>query len=257
MCLFEGHRHLIPSIELSKPELHGKRLHSQVESRGLEIADVFLVAATDRVTLAPNNPSSSDNQSSREIFCRGLDYLGAAGARHLTQLPGVLFPDLGFERSFEGALTELAWRADKAAKHGICFAVEPHADSIIDTPEAALRLVRAAGRLTYTLDYTHFIKAGFTDAEVEPLLEYASHFHIRGAHKGRLQAQFKSNRIDYARALKQLTSLRYAGYHAIEYVWIDWENCNECDNLSEIILFRDFLKSLVPVFGQPQESNQL
>ena len=30
----------------------------------------------------------------------------------------------------------------------------------------------------------------------------------------------------------------------IEYVWIDWEHCNECDNLSETILFRDFFRSL-------------
>jgi NAD(P)-dependent dehydrogenase (short-subunit alcohol dehydrogenase family) len=28
----------------------------------------------------------------------------------------------------------------------------------------------------------------------------------------------------------------------IEYVWIDWEHCNEVDNVSETILFRDFLR---------------
>jgi len=27
-------------------------------------------------------------------------------------------------------------------------------------------------------------------------------------------------------------------------VWIDWEHCNECDNLSETILFRNFFRSL-------------
>jgi len=31
----------------------------------------------------------------------------------------------------------------------------------------------------------------------------------------------------------------YKGWVGIEYVWIDWEHCNECDNLSETILFRD------------------
>ena len=30
------------------------------------------------------------------------------------------------------------------------------------------------------------------------------------------------------------------GYVGIEYVWIDWEHCNEVDNLSETILWRDF-----------------
>jgi hypothetical protein len=29
----------------------------------------------------------------------------------------------------------------------------------------------------------------------------------------------------------------------VEYVWIDWERCNECDNLSETILFRDYLRT--------------
>ena len=31
----------------------------------------------------------------------------------------------------------------------------------------------------------------------------------------------------------------FADEIGIEYVWIDWEHCNECDNLSETILFRD------------------
>ena len=36
----------------------------------------------------------------------------------------------------------------------------------------------------------------------------------------------------------------YSGYVGIEYVWIDWEHCNECDNISETIQFRDLFKSL-------------
>ncbi len=35
----------------------------------------------------------------------------------------------------------------------------------------------------------------------------------------------------------------YRGYVGIEYVWIDWEHCNEVDNLSETILLRDFLRA--------------
>jgi hypothetical protein len=33
------------------------------------------------------------------------------------------------------------------------------------------------------------------------------------------------------------------GYLGIEYVWIDWEHCNEVDNLSETIRFRGFFRS--------------
>jgi hypothetical protein len=59
-----------------------------------------------------------------------------------------------------------------------------------------------------------------------------------------LQESFASNTIDYARVYAAMQETDYAGWIGIEYVWIDWEHCNECDNLSETILFRDFLRAL-------------
>ena len=102
---------------------------------------------------------------------------------------------------------------------------------------------RRSPDLTLTLDYTHFTRAGMPDDEVlQPLLPFASHFHVRGARTGRLQAAFKDNAIDYRRVVDGLRAAGYAGWLGVEYVWIDWEHCNECDNLSETILFRDFLE---------------
>ena len=56
---------------------------------------------------------------------------------------------------------------------------------------------------------------------------------------------FKDNVIDYGRVLDVLHARSYAGWLGVEYVWIDWERCNECDNLSETILFRDFLRNAI------------
>jgi sugar phosphate isomerase/epimerase len=97
--------------------------------------------------------------------------------------------------------------------------------------------------LTLTLDYTHFTRSGVPDREVEPLVQHASHFHARGACRGRLQASFKGNTINYARILHAMWKANYKGYLGVEYVWIDWEHCNEVDNLSETIQFRDFLRT--------------
>jgi hypothetical protein len=36
----------------------------------------------------------------------------------------------------------------------------------------------------------------------------------------------------------------YQGWIGIEYIWLDWEHCNECDTLSETIRFRDFFRQL-------------
>ena len=74
-------------------------------------------------------------------------------------------------------------------------------------------------------------------------MKYASHFHVRGAKPGRLQVNFKQNVIDYAAVLSAMKRSGYAGFLGIEYIWMDWEQCNESDNVSETIQFRDFLRA--------------
>ena len=87
-------------------------------------------------------------------------------------------------------------------------------------------------------------RIGLPDAEVEPLVEHASHFHARGGRRGRLQERFARNTIDYGRIVDVMGQTGYRGWLGIEYVWIDWEHCNECDNLPETIHLRDFFRSL-------------
>ena len=70
---------------------------------------------------------------------------------------------------------------------------------------------------------------------------YASHFHARGGYKNRLQAKFEDNVVDYPRVLRAMRDHSYAGYVGVEYVWTEWERCNEVDNISETILMRDHL----------------
>jgi hypothetical protein len=56
---------------------------------------------------------------------------------------------------------------------------------------------------------------------VEPLVAHASHFHARGARRGRLQSSFQQNRIDYARVLRAMQKVKYQGYVGVEFVWVD------------------------------------
>jgi sugar phosphate isomerase/epimerase len=121
--------------------------------------------------------------------------------------------------------------------------VEAHVGSVAPSPREALRLVQQVPGLTLTLDYTHFTRRGVPDSAIEPLVPFASHFHARGARKGRLQAPLKHNTIDYARILRAMKASGYRGFVGLEYVWIDWEHCNEVDNLSETVLLRDFFRS--------------
>ena len=155
------------------------------------------------------------------------------------------FQDEPYEASFARAVEELGWRVDRARTYGIVFGVEAHVGSLVPDPALAGRLVQNVPGLTLTLDYTHFTRLGMPDSAVEPLIQYAGHFHARGAREGRLQDSFARNTIDYGRIYQAMLETGYSGWIGIEYVWIDWEQCNENDNLSETIRFRDYFRSLI------------
>ena len=66
----------------------------------------------------------------------------------------------------------------------------------------------------------------------------------RGASRGRLRTPFKENTIDYRRMITRMQEIGYAGYFAIEYVWIDWQDCNRTENTCETIQFRDLARAV-------------
>jgi sugar phosphate isomerase/epimerase len=241
--LFEGRSHLQPSQVFQDLSGSARALARKLGDRGLELADVFLQTAPDFESLAPNHPDASRRRQARDWFERAVAYTIEAGGRHLSALPGIDFEGTPRDESLSRCRDELAWRCETARGQGITFSVEAHVGSIAPTPAEADELVRSVPGLTLTLDYTHFTREGARDADIEPLIAHASHFHARGARPGRLQASFKENAIDYGRVVDVMRDVGYRGFVGVEYVWIDWEHCNEVDNVSETILMRDHLRS--------------
>jgi sugar phosphate isomerase/epimerase len=243
--LFEGRSHLHPSKEFRAATRSGARLGRKLAARGLKCADVFLQMDTSFVSYAVNHPEAARRRRARDWFLRTLDYAEGCGTRHVTTLPGVYFPGEPAAASWNRCREELAWRTTEAKRRRLTFGIEAHVGSLVPNPRAALRLVRGVPGLTLTLDYTHFTRRGLPDSATEPLVAFASHFHARGARRGRLQTSLERNTIDYARVLRAMRRTGYRGYVGVEYVWIDWEHCNEVDNLSETIRLRDFLREQI------------
>jgi sugar phosphate isomerase/epimerase len=241
--MFEGRSHLWPSREFADLNNSAATLQTKLANRGLKAADVFLQLDPDFIPYAINHPESARRRHARDVFQRTLEYANRLGSPHVTTLPGVYFDGEPQSDSWQRSQEELAWRIEAARQHNLTFSVEAHVGSLAPNPSEANRMVEGVPGLTLTLDYTHFTRIGLPDSEIEPLVRHATHFHVRGARKDRLQASFKDNTIDYARVLSAMRATGYGGYLGIEYVWIDWEHCNESDNLSETILFRDYLRT--------------
>jgi sugar phosphate isomerase/epimerase len=240
--LFENRSHLQPSAVFADVQGTAANLRRELEARELEPADVFLQLALDFESCAINHPDESVRDNAREAFAETLEFAAILGARHVTILPGVLFPDAGLDASLSRSSEELTARIQSADRKGLTLGVEPHIGSLTEDPRTVLRLLDMTPGLTLTLDYTHFTKQGIADERIEPLLRYASHFHARGARPGRAQASVTDNTIDYPRVIGNLHECGYSGYIGIEYVWTEWEHMNEVDNVSESIRLRDVIR---------------
>ena len=240
--LFENRSHLQPSAFFANLAENSKILRMKLDDSGLKAADIFLQCDADFFPMASNHPDAGVREKARRWFLDSLEMCLICGAEHTTGLPGVFFEQEPADVSYGRCCEELAWRTEKAGEMGITFSIEPHIGSIVSDPKSAEKLVEDVPGLTLTLDYTHFMRIGMADREVEPLVRHATHFHVRGAAKGRLQTAFKDNMIDYRRILEVMDDTGYSGYLGIEYIWMDWEKCNEVDNVAEVIQFRDYLK---------------
>jgi len=229
---------VLGNVSASAREL--RRLYGE---RGLEFADVYLIPATDFHTLACNHPEAAERKRSRELFLKSLELTAQLEGKHMTGLPGVHWEQEAWDDSFARSSAELAWRVEQAREQGIVYSIEAHLGSLLLTPAQARQMVDATPGLTLTLDYGHFTYQGMPDAQVEPLVAHASHFHARCSCPGRLQAPMSMNTNDFCRILKVMDAQGYAGYLGIEYVWIEWDHCQDVDNLSETILLRDLLLS--------------
>jgi sugar phosphate isomerase/epimerase len=240
--LFGGGAQLSPEKVVTNVPESARELSKEIADKGLVLADVFLIPGTFDV-LAANHPNASERNKSRELFKRCLEFARLCGSRHLTALPGICWHGESPEASFSRSCEELSWRVAEAAAADVKFSIEPHLESIVETPEATLQLIEQTPGLTITLDYTHFTYQGMPDGRIEQLLRHASHFHARGAAPHRLQMPVKQNVIDYVGVVQAMGHTGYRGFVGVEYCWDEWKQCNEVDVLSETILMRDLLRS--------------
>lgn len=247
--LFSGNSHVDPDRVLNDIPSEARELGRRVADRGLAIADMFLTPGKDFETLAPNHPDPGERRRSRNVFERALEFTVAAGARHMTALPGAVFPAASLQENLDLCAEELSWRALEAAKAGVIFSIEPHIGSIVPTPGKVQELLDSAPGLSLSLDWAHLSSEGIADAEIEPLIAGSTHFHARCAREQRLQAPMSENTVDFPRILELMESCGYTGAISVEYVWIEWKNCNQVDNLSETVLLRDRLREIADGLG--------
>jgi len=244
LALFAGRSHLDITEVFQDLPGSARRVNEALASSGLRIADVFGQPGKIFEENAVNHPDASVRKSAADFFHRLLEFTLRCNGGHISLLPGVNFPTECEEDSLRRCMDELAWRVEAAAKVGVTLGVEAHLGSIIPTPATAAYLLEKTPGLTLTLDYAHFTYQGIPDSAIEPLVARTSHFHARGACRGKLQSAMSENTIDFARAIRAMQKANYRGFVVLEYVWVEWLDLNRVDNVSETIILRDLLQGV-------------
>ena len=241
VCLMGNRSHLRPENVRDDIPRTSDRIASALGERSLVASDLFCIPWTDFERFAPNHPDASERERSNALFDDMLELAEGIGAPGLTILPGIDWPGETHEASLLRSADALLARVASARARGVRLSVEPHLGSVAQTPESAEELCTLAPGLELTLDYSHFIYQGFAHDEIAALSPRARHVHVRGARAGRMQVPLRESTIDFEGMVGALEATGYSGDLSLEYLWIDWEQLNECDTLSETILLRDRL----------------
>jgi sugar phosphate isomerase/epimerase len=241
----EGGSHIQPSEVEVDPAGVAERIRRAADAAGLEASDFFPTFGHGFRDRPVNTPDPAVRAQNMDRFRAIVDCAARIGARGITLLPGVIWPELGREKSFQLSLTGLRELLPIAQDRGLRLSVEAHMESVAESPRAAAQLCDELPDLRLTLDYSHFLALGYSPSDVHPLLKHAGHFHARQAAPGRLQASAKDGTLNFPDLVGRLKAQGYQGDVCIEYTWQDWRDCWRQDVMSESVILRDLIRPVI------------
>jgi sugar phosphate isomerase/epimerase len=241
----EGASHIQPSEVEANPQRVAQRIHHAAGAAGLHPSDFFPTFGKGFRDRPVNAVEPEVRQANLARFRAIVICARTIGARGVTLLPGVVWEELGPERSFDLAVEALKELVAVAHDASLRLSVEAHLESVAESPALAGRLCDEVPGLKLTLDYSHFVAGGHPVEDVHPLVRHAGHFHARQAAPGRLQAGERDGVLDFGDIVGRLAEAGYDRDLCVEYTWQEWRDCFSQDVVSESVLLRDRLRRAI------------
>jgi sugar phosphate isomerase/epimerase len=114
----------------------------------------------------------------------------------------------------------------------------------VETPETFADLLERTPGLEATLDPSHYAYAGFSAADLVPLVSRTGHVQLRPAATGMMQVRLPDNTFDLELLIGALKDGAYSGWVATEFVWMEKWSCDRVDNTSETARLLEYLRDL-------------
>jgi sugar phosphate isomerase/epimerase len=233
-----------PHVNIARAAAPATRADAIAEVQGdlemfnLKVADLYLLLPRISVDDEPKRTQDIN------VFKALLPFAKSIGAAGITVSAGLIHPvedTAAFERAAE-ALREMVTIAQKIE---LPVSIEPHLDSMAETPEQALKFVEAVPGLQITLDIAHMVCQRAKPKDMWALLPHTRHVQIRQAKAKRLQTPFDKGGIDLNEVMTALKDAHYNHFLSIEYMQtVDWHGMMKVNSLQECMKMRDALKAL-------------
>ena len=167
-----------------------------------------------------------------------LEFADLAGIGSVFILPGIVNPGQSRDQAAAVSSDSLKALMEVAGHHKARLCIEPHVHSLAESPATVRRLVDGTG-IGLALDYAHFACLGYRQDEIDPLVPFAVHVHLRQARMGVLQAKFAQGTLNFPAMFATLREAGYQGWLALEAVHQDYMNTLGDDVITETVALRD------------------
>ena len=237
-------------ISVVGADLEPSDLESDLEGRakyvmalGMDLSSMLYVFGKDFYDRATNSPDKAVQAKNQESFKGAIEFCTAAGIPSIIILPGMDQEGMTHQDAMKLSADSMSGLTAIGREAGIKVLFEPHLQSVFESPLETLTVLQEYQDLEIVLDHSHFMAANFEQKDIDPLIPYAGHVHLRQGALGQLQAKWEESEIEYMPVIRKLKEIGYEGYLTFEYENDPWLPL--VDVMTETIKLRDAILPLL------------
>jgi sugar phosphate isomerase/epimerase len=233
------------ALEASAIAADPKRGASRVQGIDIDLANILVIFGDGFADRAINSADEAVRRDVVETYKGLLEFCGTAGLKSICILPGVEQEGMSREDAQKLSAEAMHGMDVLARNAGILMVYEAHRESILESPTEILAFAQSHPDLKLCIDHAHCLSIGYALSEMEPLLPFAGHVHLRQGAKGKIQARWDEGEIDFPALMKQLEKTGYKGYATLEYEHEEFWDMDKCDVMTETIKMRNAVRPFV------------
>lgn len=223
---------------LDDPETYGHEIAARLPLPVSNLYHLFGGSVAERNLADPGSRAAN-----LADFRKALAFCKAAGAPTVFVLPGVINGAQTRAQALDATVESLKPLVEAAQTAGIDLCVEPHVHSYLESPAITAEMCDRVPGLKLALDHAHFVVSGYRQDEIDSLIPWLGHAHLRQARPGALQAKMEQGTLNFPALFSAIRDSGYDGYLACEYVNQDYFDTVHDDVISETIKMRDLFRN--------------